>query len=110
MQDNVPWLLEWQRHCEAAAERALQFMTGHELLRQRQERGLVSLRSQHATRVAQVESRLTRLTGVVQAGERRDLEEEEVFHRRLSDAIRAPAISIDVAGAVFASAATPFVR
>jgi len=110
MQDDVPWLLEWRRHCEAAADRALQFLAGHELLRQHQEQGLVSLHSQHATRVAQVESRLTRLTGVAQAAERRDLKEEEVLHGRLSDAIRAPAISIDAAGALFASAATPFVR
>jgi hypothetical protein len=110
MQDNVPWLLEWRRHCEAAAERALQFMAGHEVLRQHQERGLISLRSQHATRVAQVESRLTRLTGVAQAAERRDLEEEVAFHRRLTDAIRAPAIRTDVAGALFVSAGTPFVR
>lgn len=108
MQDAVPWLLEWRSHCEEAEERALKFMAGHELLRQHQERGLVSLRSQHATRVAQVESRLTRLTGAAQAAERRDLEEEEVLHGRLSDAIRAPTISIDVAGAVFASAANPF--
>lgn len=110
MQDNVPWLLEWRSHCDEAAERALQFMAGHELLRQHQEHGLVSLRSQHATRVAQVESRLTRLTGVAQAAERLDLEEEEVLHGRLSDAILAPAISIDVVGAVFASAGTPFDR
>lgn len=108
MQDNVPWLLEWRRHCEEAAERALRFMENHELLRQHQERGLISLRSLHATRGAQIESRLTRLTGEAQAAERRDLEEEEGFHRRLIDAIRAPAIRTDVAGAVFASAATPF--
>lgn len=110
MQDNLPWLLQWRRHCEAAAERALQFMAGHELLRQHQVRGLASLRSQHATRVAQVESRLTRLAGVAQAAERRDFEEEVVFLGHLTDAIRAPAIRTDVAGAVFASAATPFVR
>jgi len=107
MKDNVPWLLEWRRHCEMAAEQALQFMASHELLRQHQERGLVSLRSQHATRVAQVESRLTRLTGLAHAADRRDLEEEEVLYCRLIDAIRAPTISIDVAGAVFASA-SPF--
>lgn len=110
MQDNVPWLLEWRHHCEEAAERALKFMSSHERLRQHQERGLVSLRSQHATRVAQIESRLTRLTGAAQAAERRDLEGEEVLHGRLIDAIRAPAINIDVAGAIFASAITPFVR
>jgi ATP-dependent helicase HepA len=110
MQHNVPWLLEWRRHCETAAERALRFLAGHQLHRQHQERALVSLRSQHAIRVAQIESRLTRLTGVAQAAERRDLQEEEVFHGRLTDAIRAPAIRTDVAGAVFVSAATPFVR
>lgn len=110
MQDNVPWLLEWRRHCEEAAQRALEFLAGHELLRQHQELGLISLGSQHATRVAQVESRLTRLTGAAQDSERRDLEEEVVLHERLRDAIRAPAIRIDVAGAVFTSAATPFVR
>jgi ATP-dependent helicase HepA len=110
MQDKVPWLLEWRRHCEAAAERALQFLATHEILRQHQQQGLASLRSQHATRVAQVESRLTRLTGVAQAAERRDLEEEEDLISRLTDAIRAPAIRTDVAGAIFASAVTPFVR
>jgi ATP-dependent helicase HepA len=110
IQDNVPWLLEWRRHCEEAADRALKFIAGHELLRLHQEQGLASLRSQHAIRIAQVESRLTRLTGVAQTEERRELEEEEVLHGRLIDAIRSPAISIDVAGAVFASAATPFVR
>lgn len=110
MQDKVPWLLEWRRHCEEAAERALQFMAGHELLRQHQERGLASLRGQHTTRVAQVHSRLTRLTGVAQDAERRDLEAEEALYRRLTDAIQAPAIRTDVVGAVFVSAATPFVR
>lgn len=110
MQDNVPWLLKWRRHCEEAAERALQFMAGHELLRQHQERGLASLRGQHTTRVAQVHSRLTRLMGVAQDAERRDLEVEEALYRRLTDAIQAPAIRTDVVGAVFASAATPFVR
>lgn len=110
MQDNLPWLLDWRRHCEAAAERALQVMTGHERLRQNQERGLASLRSQYATRVAQVESRLTRLTGVAQVSERRDLDEEKVFYGQLTDAIRSPAIRTDVVGALLVSAATPFAR
>lgn len=110
MRDDVPWLLEWRRHCEEAEERAKQFLAGHELLRQHQGRGLVSLRGQHATRLAQVQSRLTRLTGIAQAAEQRDLEEEKVFYRRLTDAIQTPDIRTDVVGAVFASAATPFVR
>jgi hypothetical protein len=93
-----------------AAERALQFMASHAQLSQHQARALASLRSHHATRIAQVESRLSRLTGAAQAAERRDLAEEAISHRRLTDAIRAPAIRTDVAGAVFASAATPFVR
>lgn len=110
MQDNVPWLLEWRSHCEVAAKRALQFMFSHERLREHQERGFVSLRSQHATRIAQIESRLTRLLGAAQAAERRDLEEEKLLHSRLIDAIRLPAINIDVAGAIFVSATNPFVR
>ena len=109
-QDKVPWLLEWRRHCELAAQQALKFIKGHDLLRQHQERGLDSLRSQHAIRVAQGESRLTRLTGLAQAAEHRDLEEEKILHARLRDAIQSPAITIDVVGAVFASNATPFDR
>lgn len=110
MQDNLPWLLEWRNHCEVAAKCALQFMSSHDRLREHQERGLVSLRSQHATRVAQIESRLTRLRGAAHAAERRDLEEEELLVGRLINAVRTPAISIDVAGAIFASVTNPFVR
>lgn len=107
-QANIPWLLQWRRHCRTAAERALQFLAGHDLFRQHQAQGLASLRNHHAVRVAQVESRLTRLTGAAQSAERQDLEAEEVLVGRLTDAIRTPAISTDAAGAVFISATTPF--
>ncbi len=107
---SVPWLLEWKRHCENASESALAYITGHNLLQSQCARGLASLRQQHAIRVAQIESRLTRLSGVAQLVEQSDLDEEEVWFARLSEAIRAPAVSTDVAGAVFVSAKTPFVR
>ena len=68
------------------------------------------MRSQHATRVAQIESRLTRLTGLAQCMEQRDLDEEEVLFSRLNEAIRAPSVRTDVAGAIFASASAPFVQ
>lgn len=108
--DSVPWLLEWRRHCQNAAASALAYINGHDLVHQQRARGLASLRSQHATRVAQIQSRLTRLTGIAQVVEQRDLDDEEVLFERLSDAIRAPSIRTDVAGAIFASASTPFVQ
>jgi ATP-dependent helicase HepA len=104
----VPWLLDWRRHCEVAAQQAHQFMTSHDLLRREQERGLASLSKQHAIRKAQLESRLIRITGTAQVAERRDLVEEVGLHRRLIDAVREPAIRTDATGAVFASATTPF--
>jgi ATP-dependent helicase HepA len=107
---SVPWLLGWQRHCQNAAASALTYITGHDLVHQQRARGLASLGHQHATRVAQIESRLTRLTGVAQSVEQRDLDEEEVLFARLNDAIRAPSVRTDVAGAIFASASTPFVQ
>ena len=108
--DSVPWLLEWRRHCQNAAASALAYINGHEFVHQQRARGLASLRNQHATRVAQIESRLTRLTGVAQVVEQRDLDDEEVLFARLSDAIRVPSVRTDVAGAIFASASAPFVQ
>jgi ATP-dependent helicase HepA len=108
--DLVPWLLEWQRHTQEATASALDYIVGHELVHQQQSRGLASLRHQHATRVAQIESRLTRLTGVAQQAEKRYLDDEEVLFARLHEAIRAPSIRIDVVGTIFASANSPFVQ
>ncbi len=108
--DSVPWLLEWRRHCQKAAAHALAYISDHDLVHQQRARGLASLKAQHSTRVAQIESRLTRLTGSAQRVEQRELEEEEAMFSRLCEAIRAPSVRTDVAGAIFASARTPFVR
>lgn len=108
--DSVPWLLEWQRHTQEATASALDYIVGHELVQQQLSRGLASLRHQHATRVAQIESRLTRLTGAAQQTEKRYLDEEEVLFARLHGAIRAPSIRIDTVGAIFLSASAPFVQ
>lgn len=107
--DSVPWLLEWRRHCQDAAACALAYINDHDLIHQQISRALASLRAQHATRVAQIESRLTRLTDVARTVEQRDLDYEEVLFARLNDAIRTPSVRTDVAGAIFASARTPFV-
>ncbi len=108
--DSVPWLVDWRRHCQNAAASALTYISGHDLVDQQRARSLASLRSQHATRVAQLESRLTRLTGAAQLAEKRDLDKEEVMFSRLCEAIRVPSVRTDVVGAIFASASTPFVR
>jgi hypothetical protein len=108
--DSVPWLLEWRRHCQSAAASAMAYINGHELVHQQIARGLASLRSQHATRVAQIESRLTRLKGLAHSMEQHDLAEEKVLFSRLNEAIRTPSVRTDVAGAIFASASTPFVQ
>lgn len=108
--DLVPWLLEWRRHCENAAANALTYITSLDLVRQQQAQGLASLRHHHATRVAQIESRLTRLRGVAQIAEQRDLDDEEMLFARLTDAIRAPSVRADIVGAIFGSASTPFVK
>lgn len=108
--ESVPWLIEWRLHCHKAAASALSYINGHELLHQQRTRALASLCNQHATRVAQIESRLTRLTGMAQLVERRDLDDEEVLFTRLKDAIQVPSVRTDVAGAIFASANPPFVQ
>jgi ATP-dependent helicase HepA len=108
--DTVPWLLDWRRHCQNAAACALAYITGHDLVHLQRARGLDSLRHQHAMRVAQIESRLTRLTGVAQCAEQRDLDEEDALFTRLNEAFRAPSVRTDVAGAIFVSASTPFVQ
>lgn len=110
MQDHVPWTVEWRRHCEQAARRAHAFIAAHEAVREHAERGLLALQRQHETRVAQLESRMARLSGAAQAAERRDLDTEGVLHALLAEAIRRPAVRTDVAGAIFISATTPFVQ
>lgn len=110
MQDHIPWAVDWRRHCEEAARRANEFIGAHEAVRERIERGLVALEVQHETRVAQIESRIARLTGAAQIAERCDLDAETAMHALLTESIRRPAIRTDVAGAMFVSATTPFVR
>jgi hypothetical protein len=106
----VPWLVEWRRHCLSAASSAQTYIAEHDLVQQKRAKGLASLRHQHATRVAQLESRLTRLSGAAQSVEQRDLEDEDEVFARLSEAIRVPSIRTDVAGAVFMSATSPFAK
>ena len=106
--ESVPWLLEWRHHCENAVENALAYIAGHQILQRQCARGLSSLRQQHTTRIAQIESRLTRLSGEAKSVEQRDLDEEKVWFRYLYEAIRVPTVRTDVAGAVFVSANTPF--
>jgi len=110
MQDHVPWTVEWRRYCEEASRRAHEFIGAHAAVRERIKRGLVSLQSQHETRMAQIQSRIARLTGAAQIAERHDLDAENAMHALLTESIRQPVIRTDVAGAMFVSAATPFMR
>jgi ATP-dependent helicase HepA len=107
---SVPWLLEWSRHCHNAAESALDYISGHELFRTQQTLGVVSLRHQHATRVAQIESRLARTTGLAQKVEMHELEAEKELFDHLNQAISSPSVRTDAAGAIFVSANTPFIQ
>ena len=106
--ESVPWLLEWQRHTQEASANALRYINDHNLVHQQRSAALASLTRQHATRVAQIESRLTRLTGAAHYVEKRELEEEEALFSRLHEAIRVPSIRFDIAGAIFVAASTPF--
>jgi ATP-dependent helicase HepA len=110
LEDRVPWLLEWHRHCELEAGKALRFISAHDSLGRNQAKALGSLGRQHTTRIAQIASRLTRLTGAALVEERRMLDEEKELHNRLVEAIRSPEIRADSVGAVFMSARTPFLR
>jgi ATP-dependent helicase HepA len=109
IQDSVPWMAEWRRHCEQSAQRANMYITAHAAVSQHIERGLVSLRRLHETRMAQLEARRARLMGAAQDRERRDLDAEVTMHALLTEAIHSPAVHSDVAGAVFISATTPFI-
>jgi ATP-dependent helicase HepA len=106
--DLVPWLMEWRRHCEAALARAQAFILEYKTLEEQCTQSLMSLKQQHALRVAQIESRISRLAGAAQSAERRHLEDEEQLFVRTSEAIRAPAIHTDIAGAVLVSPINPF--
>lgn len=110
MQDDVPWTMEWRLHCNEAARRAHAYIIAHGTVLEQIQRGLSALQHQHAARVALLESRIARMTGPAQEAERRDIEAEFMLHAQLLDAIRQPAVRTDVAGALFVSACTPFLR
>lgn len=110
MRDDVPWMVEWRWHCKQAIQRALAFVVEHKAVHEHSEHGLRSLQRQHEIRVAQIESRISRLTDAAQAAERRDLDVEVIMYERLTKAIRQPTVRIDVAGALFIAATAPFVR
>jgi len=110
MQDQVPWSIEWRRHCEEAAQHAVKYIANHEAVTGHVKLGLQTLRREYETRVAQLESRVARLSGPAKSAELRELEAEGAQRGLLVDAIRLPAIRTDVAGAIFIAATTPFVR
>lgn len=110
LQDSLPWLVAWRHHCELAAKRAHAYIISHEKVRKHVESGLASLKHQHDTRIAQLKSRIARLNGTAQTAEVRELERESGMHSLLAESIRLPAVHTDVAGALFVSATTPFVR
>lgn len=105
---GVSWLTQWRKHCEAEAERALQFISGHQKLSARKERGLRTLARQHRARVAQLETRMTRLSGAARVDEHKTLDQEISLNGVLVHAITTPEVRVDAVRAVFLSARNPF--
>jgi ATP-dependent helicase HepA len=108
--DTVPWLARWPELVSKASQEAKQWLLAHDLLRQQCAKSVASLRRQHLTRVTQLESRLTRLTGRAQLDAVCELDQEKIFFEGLTEAIENPAIYTDVVGAIFVSAKPPLAR
>ncbi|CAN5663340.1 hypothetical protein BH11PSE7_BH11PSE7_20090 [soil metagenome] len=110
MQGNVPWSIDWSQHCAQASARAHAFVKGHVRVRALIDRSLRGLQLQHMARTVQLASRIKRLVGAPRDAELRDLQAETESHDRLMEAMRLPAVRLDVCGAIFMSATTPFAQ
>ncbi len=105
---GTPWLAEWRRHCELEGGRAQQFVGLHPKLGERKAKALESLAQQHRARVAQLETRLTRLSGASRDDEQAALALEIELNGAVLDGITSPELRVDAVRAVFISANDPF--
>ena len=105
---GTPWLAEWRRHCEVAAGRTQQFVELHPKLGERKAKAIEALARQHRARVAQLETRLTRLSGASRDDEQAALAQEIELNGEVVDGITRPELRVDAVRAVFISANNPF--
>jgi ATP-dependent helicase HepA len=105
---GTPWLAEWRQHCEVEADRAQQFVRQIAKLSERKNKALETLRQQHRERVAQLETRVTRLTGAPREDEKAALAQEFEVNNEVLDGIMTPELRMDAVRAVFISANNPF--
>lgn len=110
MQANLPWLSEWSKHCSAASDASRGFVLQLDEVRKRIKLGLIGLRQQHESRVAQLNSRVSRLEGMARDAELADLRVEHDLHRRLTSAVASPSLRLDSAGAIFVAPTSPFAQ
>lgn len=101
---DVVWLPDWRQHCESALNRGRSFLSAQDSLTERVSAALDTLRLQHETRRGQLESRIARLDGGARDSEARELDRELTMHQLLLNAIGAPRLRVDTAGAIFVSA------
>jgi ATP-dependent helicase HepA len=105
---STPWLAEWRRHCEVEAGRARRFVGLHPKLGERKAKAIEALARQHRARVAQLESRLTRLSGASRDDEQAALAQEIELNGEVADGITNPELRVDAVRAVFIASNDPF--
>jgi len=110
MQSDLPWTRDWRQHCAQASEAARAYVIQLEAVQARTDQATRGLQAQHDTRAAQLASRIARLEGAARTAEIAEMDAEARAHHRLLSAVQSPACRLDVCGAVFVSAHTPFAQ
>ena len=107
-QSDMPWLIDWKLHCELASQRAEKFVLSMPEVKAHIASAVQTTRRRHDVRQAQLAARIARLNGAAKDAEVLELEREVTLHESLIHAITQPALKLDVVGATFVSARTPF--
>ena len=101
--DDVPWLQNWDGLCRRLHAKALDCVAAQAALNDRMAQGQRLLNEQLQIRLAQLENRIERLSGLARQSEEAELQSERECHVRLLCAIARPTFQLDVVGAVIVS-------
>jgi ATP-dependent helicase HepA len=107
-QSDVPWTREWPQLCQRIRVRADDLIAAEASVQAAIHQARVSLRQQHATRAAQISTRIARLNGLAREAELSQRDDEEKLYQWLLAAVSSPSCKLDSVGAVFLSARALF--
>lgn len=102
------WMRGWSDLCHQRRAEAQAFVLQSAACLHQVTKALQACERESRLAVAQVESRLVRLSGAAREQHLAELDREKALYASLSDALRRPSVQLDVVGAFFVGSDTPF--